>query len=98
MSMKNQEELLVRYPSPYKVVDGNLCMEVTEKHSKYDKKLANFTPYIKSELTVDDGATETKVLRLAGQHANGETLPEIEVSGKDFPSFNWLFGKWGAKN
>ena len=37
--MKNQEELLVRYPSPYKVVDGNLCMEVTEKHSKYDKKL-----------------------------------------------------------
>ena len=97
MSMKNQEELLVRYPSPYKVVDGNLCMEVTEKHSKYDKKLANFTPYIKSELTVDDGATETKVLRLAGQHANGETLPEIEVSGKDFPSFNWLFEKWGAK-
>lgn len=97
MSTKNQEELLVRYPSPYKVVDGNLCMEVTEKHSKYDKKLANFTPYIKSELTVDDGATETKVLRLAGQHANGETLPEIEVSGKDFPSFNWLFEKWGAK-
>ena len=97
MSMKNQEELFVRYPSPYKVVDGNLCMEVTEKHSKYDKKLANFTPYIKSELTVDDGATETKVLRLAGQHANGETLPEIEVSGKDFPSFNWLFEKWGAK-
>ena len=97
MSMKNQEELLVRYPSPYKVVDGNLCMEVTEKHSKYDKKLANFTPYIKSELTVDDGATETKVLRLAGQHANGETLPEIEVSGKEFPSFNWLFEN-GAPN
>ena len=97
MSTKNQEELLVRYPLPYKVVDGNLCMEVTEKHSKYDKKLANFTPYIKSEMTIDDGATETKVLRLAGQHANGEALPEIEVSGKDFPSFNWLFEKWGAK-
>ncbi|MEE1017469.1 MAG: DUF927 domain-containing protein [Ruminococcus sp.] len=97
MSTKNQEDILVRYPLPYKVVDGNLCMEVTEKHSKYDKKLANFTPYIKSELTIDDGATETKVLRLAGQHANGEALPEIEVSGKDFPSFNWLFEKWGAK-
>ena len=97
MSTKNQEELLVRYPLPYKVVDGNLCMDVTEKHSKYDKKLANFTPYIKSELTIDDGAMETKVLRLAGQHANGEALPEIEVSGKDFPSFNWLFEKWGAK-
>ena len=91
------KENLVQYPSPYKVVDGNLCMEVTEKHSTYDRKLSNFTPYIKSELTIDDGATETKYLRLAGKHANGETLPEIEVSGKDFPSFNWLFEKWGAK-
>ena len=99
MSITNAttQESLVQYPSPYKVVDGNLCMEVAEKHSKYDRKLSNFTPYIKSELTVDDGATETKYLRLAGKHANGETLPEIEVSGKDFPSFNWLFEKWGAK-
>ena len=99
MSITNAttQESLVQYPSPYKVVDGNLCMEITEKHSTYDRKLSNFTPYIKSELTVDDGATETKYLRLAGKHANGETLPEIEVSGKDFPSFNWLFEKWGAK-
>ena len=91
------QESLVQYPSPYKVVDGNLCMEVAEKHSTYDRKLSNFTPYIKSELTIDDGATETKYLRLAGTHANGEVLPEIEVSGKDFLSFNWLFEKWGAK-
>ena len=99
MSITNAttQESLVQYPSPYKVVDGNLCMEVTEKHSKYDRKLSNFTPFIKSELTIDDGATETKYLRLAGKHANGELLPEIEVSGKDFPSFNWLFEKWGAK-
>ena len=99
MSITNTttQESLVQYPSPYKVVDGNLCMEITEKHSKYDRKLSNFTPFIKSELTIDDGATETKYLRLAGKHANGEILPEIEVSGKDFPSFNWLFEKWGAK-
>ena len=99
MSITNAttQESLVQYPSPYKVVDGNLCMEVTDKHSAYDRKLSNFTPYIKSELTIDDGATETKYLRLAGTHANGEVLPEIEVSGKDFLSFNWLFEKWGAK-
>ena len=99
MSITNAttQESLVQYPSPYKVVDGNLCMEVTDKHSAYDRKLSNFTPYIKSELTIDDGATETKYLRLAGTHTNGEVLPEIEVSGKDFPSFNWLFEKWGAK-
>ena len=99
MSITNatSQESLVKYPTPYKVVDGNLCMEVTEKHSTYDRKLSNFTPYIKSELTIDDGATETKYLRLAGTHANGEVLPEIDVSGKDFSSFNWLFEKWGAK-
>ena len=95
--MEKTSTSLVQYPSPYKVVDGNLCMEVTEKHSAYDRKLSNFTPYIKSELTIDDGATETKYLRLSGKHANGEILPEIEVSGKDFPSFNWLIEKWGAK-
>ena len=95
--MSNSSTSPVQYPLPYKVVDGNLCMEVTDKHSTYDRKLSNFTPYIKSELTIDDGATETKYLRLAGKHANDEVLPEIEVSGKDFPSFNWLFEKWGAK-
>ena len=26
-----------------------------------------------------------------------QVLPEIDVSGKDFSSFNWLFEKWGAK-
>lgn len=43
MSITNAttQESLVQYPSPYKVVDGNLCMEVTEKHSTYDRKLAD---------------------------------------------------------
>ena len=63
MSITNAttQESLVQYPSPYKVINGNLCMEVTEKHSTYDRKLSNFTPYIKSELTVDDGATEKNI-------------------------------------
>ena len=97
MSITNNKQSLVQYPLPYKVVDGNLCMEVADKHSTYDRKLSNFTPYIISEVTVDDGAEETKILRLGGRHASGEFLPEIEVSGKDFPTFNWLFEKWGAK-
>ena len=73
MSITNAttQESLVQYPSPYKVVDGNLCMEVTEKHSKYDRKLSNFTPFIKSELTIDDGATETKYLPSIGCLRNG---------------------------
>ena len=38
--MEKTSTSLVQYPSPYKVVDGNLCMEVTEKHSAYDRKLS----------------------------------------------------------
>jgi hypothetical protein len=39
----------------YKVIGGNLCMEMNSKQGNYDKKLCNFTPRLLSEITVDDG-------------------------------------------
>lgn len=93
--MKNKNELSVRYPLPYKVVDGNLFIEITDKHSKYDKKLCNFTPYIKSEITVDDGAEEKKLLRIGGERENGESLPCIEISASELSNLNWIIDKWG---
>ena len=95
--MCSSKELSLRYPPPYKIVNGNLCMEIIAKHNSYDKKLCNFTPYIISEITVDDGAMETKRLKLGGEHACGEKLPEIEISGNELSNFNWLFERWGAK-
>ena len=85
-----------RYPEPYKVIDGNLCMEVNSKQGTYDKKLCNFTPYLISEITVDDGVETTKRLKLGGTLAGGRKLPEIEVGGSDLGSFNWLLDKWGV--
>ena len=53
-------------------------------------------PYIISEVTVDDGAEEVKRLRLGGVRQNGSCLPEIDVTGNELGSFNWLIEKWGA--
>ena len=60
-------------------------------------KLCNFVPRIVSEKTIDDGAVVEKSLVLSGVHADGSTLPKVEVTGADLSNFNWLLDKWGAK-
>ena len=84
------------YPHPYKVIDGCLFIEVRIKNGSYDQKLCNFLPYILSEITLDDGAEETKRLRLGGIRQNGTALPEIEIGSSELGSFNWLIDQWGA--
>ena len=84
------------YPHPYKVIDGCLFIEVRIKNGSYDQKLCNFLPYIISEITLDDGAEETKRLRLGGIRQNGTALPEIEIGSSELGSFNWLIDQWGA--
>ena len=94
--MKNTNEMSLHYPPPYEVADGCLYKKVTEKNHTYSRKLCNFTPRIISEVTLDDGAVETKRLTLGGEHASGRALPEIEISGAELGSFNWLIERWGA--
>lgn len=84
------------YPHPFKVIDGCLFKEVRTKNGSYDQKLCNFLPYIVSEVTLDDGAEESKRLVLGGVRQDGSPLPEIEVTGSDLGAFNWLIDKWGA--
>ena len=84
------------YPPPYKVIDGYLYVERTTKQGVYDQKLCNFTPRLIAEITLDDGAAETKRLRLGGEHENGRTLKEIEISGSELASFQWLLEHWGV--
>ena len=84
------------YPHPFKVIDGCLFKEVRTKNGSYDQKLCNFLPRIVREVTVDDGAEESKRLVLGGVRQDGSSLPEIEVTGSDLGSFGWLIDKWGA--
>ena len=96
MATENKNNRPVLYPPPYKVKDGCLCQEVVTKQVKYDRKLCNFLPYLTAEITLDDGAEETKRLRLGGIRADGTPLPEIEIAGSELASFNWLLEKWGV--
>lgn len=83
------------YAPNYKVI-GNCLYEIkNSKQGPYDKKLCNFTPWLVSEITVDDGVETTSRIRLSGIHESGRTLPEIEISTDELGSFNWLYKHWG---
>ena len=94
--MKNDTHNIPSYSYPYKVIDGCLFREKIDKYGTHDQKLCNFLPYIVSEVTLDNGVEESKQLRLGGFRCDGSPLPEIEVSGSELGSFNWLIDKWGA--
>ena len=83
--------------SPFEFRDNCLYVTTTSKRGSSTMKLCNFVPRIVSEKTVDDGAVVEKSLVLSGVHADGSTLPKVEVTGADLSNFNWLLDKWGAK-
>ncbi len=85
-----------RYSPEYKVENNCLYIEQCNKQGVYNRKLCNFTPYVISEITMDDGVSETKKLLLGGEHENGRQLKEIEVDGNDLATFNWLMNSWGV--
>lgn len=91
--MKQLPETL--YAPNYKVM-GNCLYEIkNSKQGPYDKKLCNFTPWLVSEITMDDGVETTSRIRLGGVHETGRTLPEIEIPTDELGTFNWLYKHWG---
>ena len=91
--MTNERQ--INYAPNYKNKDGCLCEIKHNKQGEYDKKLCNFTPWIVSEITVDDGVETSTRIRLAGVHESGRTLPEIEIAAEELGNFNWLHKNWG---
>lgn len=94
--MTRGERGIPSYPPPYKEIDGCLYREVRTKNGSYDQKLCNFLPTIISEISIDDGAEESRRLRLGGVRQDGTPLPEIEIAGGELGGFNWLIEQWGA--
>ena len=82
---------------PFETRDNCLYVTTVSKRGSSTTKVCNFVPRIVSEKTVDDGAVTEKTLVLSGIHADGSTLPPVEVNGADLSNFNWLLDKWGAK-
>ena len=83
--------------APFEVRGNCLYVTTASKRGSSTAKVCNFVPRIVSEKTVDDGAVTEKTLVLSGIHADGSTLPPVEVNGADLSNFNWLLDKWGAK-
>ena len=89
------DEKKITYAENYKIKDGSLYEIKYTKQGEYDRKLCNFTPWIVSEITVDDGVETSTRIRLAAVHESGRALPEIEIAAEELGSFNWLHKHWG---
>ncbi|MGN0998783.1 MAG: hypothetical protein ACI4PO_04450 [Faecousia sp.] len=83
------------YAQNYKVIDHCLVEVRNSKQGPYDRKLCNFTPWIVSEVTLDDGMETTTRIRLRGVHQSGRVLPEIEIPADELGNFNWVARHWG---
>lgn len=58
--------------------------------------LANFCAEIQRETLVDDGATTSRRLEIAGTLATGERLPLAHVPSGQFAALNWVGSEWGS--
>ncbi len=94
--MCNPTDNLVRYPLPYKVVDGCLCQETTKRNKPMTEKLCNFTAYIVNEVLFDDGVGTSRTMQIGGVHASGRKLPENEVTASEVKKMDWVLERWGA--
>jgi len=56
--------------------------------------VADFIPIPKGQIYRDDGVTRQTYFKI-GAYKDGEYLPDITVSAKDFPSMTWLKSNWG---
>ena len=83
------------YAQQFKIVDHCLLETRNSKQGPYDRKLCNFTPWITTEITRDDGVETTTRIRLRGIHQSGRSLPEIEIPASELAGFNWLAQHWG---
>lgn len=83
------------YAPQYTVIHNCLYEIRSNRQGTYERKLCNFTPRLVSEILVDDGLETSTRIRLSGTHESGRTLPEIEITAEELPTFNWLMKRWG---
>ncbi len=83
------------YHEPYVVKDGCLCERIKVKEQVIEVKLADFVPVLRSEITLDDGAEQRKLFRIAGTYKDGTLLSEQIVSADEMQSMKWLLQRWG---
>ena len=91
---KNFTDLLFE-DTPYKVIDGCLYVSSEKKGNTITKKLANFVPFLKGEITLDNGIETKKYFKIGAIHCSGKSLQTIKIPAGDFNNMNWVTKHWG---
>jgi hypothetical protein len=81
----------------YQVIDGALAYVKHEQHGVVVLKLANFAAHIDEDVTVDDGAVETRRFRLSGALDTGAALATIDLPTRQLSGPGWVVEHWGAR-
>ena len=79
----------------YKIIDGCLYVSSERKGNTVTKELANFVPFLKGEITIDNGIEIKKYLLLSAIHCSGKHLHTIKIPASEFNNMNWITKNWG---
>lgn len=81
----------------YRIINNCLYKKIHKKGNVITKKLANFVPYAKSELLLDDGIESKRYLTIGAIHCTGKNLPDIRIPSNEFNKLNWITQYWGLQ-
>lgn len=74
----------------YTVFDGRIC----QQNEKGINPLCNFLALPTEILTLDDGVTAQKWMKIRGWTASGKELPPARVPVEKFPAMSWVTETW----
>ena len=84
-----------QYAPQYFVKDNCLYETGVNKQGAFTKKLCNLAPSVLCEITMDDGVSPTRYVRLGGVHHSGRALPEITIPAEEVEGLGWIVKRWG---
>ncbi len=84
-----------QYAPHYLVKDNCLYETGINKQGSYEKKLCNFAPEVRCEISIDDGVSAANWVRIGGVHQSGRTLPEITIQSQEVEGLGWIAKYWG---
>ncbi|MBE0435346.1 MAG: DUF927 domain-containing protein [Methylomicrobium sp.] len=80
----------------YKNIDGAIHhVRKTKEGAVFWAKICNFTAYIESTRSIDDGLQRQTKYTISGVREDGAKLPKIEVIDTKFHAGTWVNENWG---
>ncbi len=84
-----------QYAPQYFVKDNCLYETGANRQGAFTRKLCNLAPAVLCEISMDDGVSSTRYVRLGGVHQSGRQLPEITIPAEEVESLGWIVKHWG---